>query len=58
VTPQAFPIWVYLVVAVAIASIAFVIAQFAPGGGIFFVLAATTAWTAIAVRRQREMVRK
>jgi hypothetical protein len=58
VKPQAFPVWLYLLVALAIAGIGFMIAQLVEGGGMFFVIPATTAWTVIAMRRQCNLVRK
>ena len=48
-----FPIWIYVVVAFAIALIAFGVAQIVPGGGMVFVALAATLWTAYAVSRQR-----
>jgi hypothetical protein len=58
VKPQAFPIWVYLIVALTIAGIGCAIAQLVEGGGMFFVIVATTAWSTIAMRRQRKLVQK
>ncbi len=43
-----FPMWVYLAVALAIAAIAFAIAQFADGLGTMFVIGATTIWAAFS----------
>lgn len=43
-----FPMWVYLAVALAIAGIAFALAQFAQGLGVMFVIAATTLWGAFS----------
>ena len=47
------PIWVYFVVAVAIALTAFAIAQLVPGLGVAFVALASTLWTAYAASRYR-----
>lgn len=41
-----FPMWVYLAVALAIAGVAFAMAQFAEGLGTMFVIGATTMWAA------------
>lgn len=46
-----FPMWVYLAVALAIAGIAFVLAQFAEGLGAMFVIGAATMWTAFSAYR-------
>lgn len=46
-----FPMWVYVAVALAIAGIAFAIAQFAEGLGTMFVIAATTLWAAFSAYR-------
>ncbi len=43
-----FPMWVYLAVALAIAGIAFAIAQVAQGLGTLFVIGATTLWAAFS----------
>lgn len=43
----------YLAFALAIALIAFGIAQVAPGMGALFVVLASTIWTAFSVARQR-----
>jgi len=47
------PLWVYPIVALAIALIAFGIGQVFPGMGIIFVGLATTMWAAYSVNRQR-----
>jgi hypothetical protein len=54
----AFPIWVYLVVALAIVGIAFALAQVKEGLGVPFVILATTLWTAWSVNRQRKWFKK
>jgi hypothetical protein len=43
-----FPMWVYPAVALAIAGMAFAIAQFAEGVGTMFVIGATTMWAAFS----------
>ena len=45
------PMWVYLLVAAAIAAIAFGIGQLVPGAGVIFVAFASTMWVAYSVRR-------
>ena len=45
-----FPVWVYLVVALAIAGVAFILGQLVPGLGVPFVVLATAMWVAYAVR--------
>ncbi len=49
-----FPMWLYVVVAAAIAATAFAIGQAFPGLGAPFVALGTTLWTAYAVYRQRK----
>ncbi len=49
------PIWVYLVVAIAIALIGFGIGQVMPGLGVPFVALASTSWTAYSVYRARKL---
>jgi hypothetical protein len=51
------PFWVYPVVALLIAAIAFGIGQIMPGMGVAFVALATTMWTAYSVNRQRRAPR-
>lgn len=51
------PVWVYVVVAVAIALVAFGIGQIAPGFGVAFVALTTTAWTAYSANRHRKLDR-
>ena len=51
------PIWVYFVVALAIASVAFGIGQFVPGLGVPFVILASTLWVAYSVSRARKLKR-
>lgn len=53
-----FPMWLYLVVAAAIAALAFAIGQLFPGLGVPFVALATTLWTAYAVYRQAKLKRR
>lgn len=50
-----FSIRVYGLVALLIASAAFVIGQLAPGAGILFVIVATTSWTAYSTLRKRRL---
>lgn len=52
-----FPIWVYLLVAAAIALVAFGVGQIVPGLGVAFVVLASTMWTAYSVSRQRRFGR-
>jgi len=52
-----FPTWVYIAVALAIALVAFGIAQLAPGLGIWFAIPASLMWTAWSVKRQRRIER-
>ena len=47
------PIWVYALIAAAIAGFAFCIGQFAPGNGVPFVILTSTMWVAYSVQRQR-----
>lgn len=47
------PIWVYAVVALAIALMAFAIGHFVPGLGVAFVALASTLWTAYSAARIR-----
>lgn len=49
------PIWVYLVVALAIALVAFGIGQVLPGLGVPFVALASTLWVAYAVSSARKL---
>jgi hypothetical protein len=51
------PIWVYLVVAIAIAFVAFGIGQVVPGLGVPFVILASTLWAAYSVSRARKLKR-
>jgi hypothetical protein len=46
------PLWVYLAVALAIALVAFGLAQLHPGAGMPFVIVATTVWTAYVASRR------
>ena len=48
-----FSVWLYLVVAAAIAVLAFAIGQILPGAGVPFAAFASTLWTAYSVSRQR-----
>ncbi len=57
-TRTAFPIWVYLAVALAIACVAFALGQVKQGLGVPFVILATTLWAAFSVNRQREWFKK
>lgn len=50
-----FAISTYVIVAFAIALIAFGLAQVVPGSGVVFVALASTLWTAYSVRRQRRL---
>jgi len=50
-----FPVWVYIVIALVIALLAFGIGQLVPGLGVAFVALATTLWTAFAVNRGRKL---
>ena len=52
------PIWTYLAVAAAVAAIAFVMGQFAPGMGGPFVALATSLWVAFSVARERQARRQ
>ncbi|MBY0519593.1 MAG: hypothetical protein K2P79_04110 [Sphingomonas sp.] len=51
------PVWVYAVVAFAIALMAFAIGQFVPGLGVAFVALASTIWTAYSAARVRRLPR-
>jgi hypothetical protein len=51
------PIWVYLVVAIAIALIVFGISQVLPGLGVPFVVMASTLWAAYSVSCARRLKR-
>ena len=51
------PIWVYFVVALAIALSAFGIGQVVPGLGVPFVILASTLWAAYSVSRARKLKR-
>lgn len=53
-----FPLSVYLAVALAIALIAFGLAQIVPGLGAPFVALASMLWVAYSVSRHRQMTRK
>ena len=53
-----FPMWVYAAVAALIAAIAFVIGQAVPGLGVAFVALASTLWTAYAVRRHQQLMKR
>jgi hypothetical protein len=55
--PVVLPIWVYLVVAIAIAFVAFGIGQVVPGLGVPFVILASTLWAAHSVSRARKLKR-
>lgn len=46
-----FPMWMYVAVALAIAAIAFTLAQFVPGLGAMFVAGASTMWVAYSAHR-------
>lgn len=46
-----FPLWVYAAVALAIAFVAFAVAQWTPGLGAIFVAGATTMWVAYSAYR-------
>jgi hypothetical protein len=48
-----FRTWVYVVVAAAIALIAFAFGQLLPGLGVLFVIVATISWTGYSSYRQR-----
>ncbi|WP_375401796.1 hypothetical protein [uncultured Sphingomonas sp.] len=50
-----FPTCVYVLVAAAIALIAFGIAQVVPGAGIWFVVLTSTAWVAFNIRRGQRL---
>ena len=50
--------WIYGAVAIAIALVAYGLAQVRPGLGVPFVALATTYWTAWSVNRQREWWKK
>ena len=52
------PMWVYGLVALAIALIAFGIGQVMPGMGVPFVALAATCWTAYAANRARRLGRR
>lgn len=51
------PMWAYLVVAFAIALMAFGIGQLVPGLGMVFAALASTLWAAYSVARQRKLKR-
>lgn len=51
------PMWVYAIVALAIAVIAFGIGQHVPGLGMIFAALASTMWVAYSVTRQRRFHR-
>lgn len=51
------PAWAYLVVALAIAMIAFGIGQVVPGLGVPFVALISTAWTGYSIQRRRKLGR-
>jgi hypothetical protein len=48
-----FPVWIYFVVALGIALVAFAIEQVASGIGMAFVALTSTMWTAYSVSRAR-----
>ncbi len=48
-----FPVWVYFVVALGIALIAFAIEQVASGIGMAFVALTSTMWTAYSISRAK-----
>ncbi|WP_375427580.1 hypothetical protein [uncultured Sphingomonas sp.] len=50
-----FPIWAYLLVAAAIALVAFGTGQIAPGAGMIFVMVVSTNWAAYSVRRGKRL---
>ena len=47
------PVWVYVVVALLIATLAFGAAQLLPGSGMIIVTLGSTLWVAYAVRREQ-----
>lgn len=49
--PKMFPLWVYAAVALAIAILAFALAQWVPGLGAMFAAGATTMWAAYSAHR-------
>ena len=51
------PVWVYVIVALAIAVTAFGIGQLVPGLGMVFTALASTLWVAYSVARQRRFNR-
>lgn len=53
-----FPIWAYFAVALAIALIAFGIAQMAPGLGTPFVIFTSISWAAYSANRRHRINRK
>lgn len=48
-----FPSWVYVVVAILIASAAFALGQWIPGLGVMFVAGASTIWVAYVAYRPK-----
>lgn len=50
-----FPMWVYVVVAAAIAVSAFVVGQLVPGLGVAFAALASTMWVALSVQRRKRL---
>lgn len=48
-----FSMWVYLAMAAAIAGLAFLVGQVAPGMGVIVAALGSTLWVAWSVRRQR-----
>jgi uncharacterized membrane protein len=51
------PMWIYAVVALAIAAMAFGIGQLMPGLGMIFAVLASTLWVAYSVTRQQRLHR-
>ena len=52
-----FPMWVFAIVAIAIALVAFGLGQIWHGAGVPFVAAASTIWVAYVSRRGRMMAK-
>jgi hypothetical protein len=50
------PLWVHIVVAFAIAAVAFGVAHIMPGAGMMTVMLGTTLWTVWSVGRARRRV--
>lgn len=49
--------WLYGTVAFALAAIAFLLGQIAPGAGVVFMALSSTIWTAYSANRQRRFNR-